>query len=95
MDANGSNQVRLTRDSAMDTAPTWSPDGRKIAFRSDRDGNFEIYVMAVAGGPATRLTTTDQGEGALSWSPDGTTVLYGLNSGTANIVRIDVGPMLP
>jgi TolB protein len=45
MDADESNEVRLTSDLALDWHPTWSPDGKKIAFVSDVDGNGEIYVM--------------------------------------------------
>jgi dipeptidyl aminopeptidase/acylaminoacyl peptidase len=45
MNADGSNQTRLTTNSVDDEFPAWSPDGAKIAFFSNRDGNYEIYVM--------------------------------------------------
>ena len=45
MDLDGSNQIRITNNPAYDDQPKWSPDGSRIAFISDRDGNFEIYVM--------------------------------------------------
>ena len=37
--------TRLTQNNAEDLHPVWSPDGKKIAFMSDRDGNYEIYVI--------------------------------------------------
>src|SRR5687768_12125097 len=45
MNPDGTNQTRLTFNAFDDTDPAWSPDGQKIAFASDRDGNLEIYVM--------------------------------------------------
>jgi Tol biopolymer transport system component len=48
--------VRLTTDSARDEDPAWSPDGSQIAFRSERDGNGEIYVMDADGSDETNLT---------------------------------------
>jgi TolB protein len=45
MNADGSNQIRLTIHPAADFEPDWSADGNRIAFSSDRDGNTEIYVM--------------------------------------------------
>ncbi len=56
MNADGSGQRRLTRNAASDFAPAWSPDGRKIAFVSRRDGNCEIYVMNADGSGQRRLT---------------------------------------
>src|SRR4051812_14528148 len=57
MDADGSNEIRLTTASAYDDQPAWSPDASTIAFMTNRDGNFEIYTMPGTGGTATRLTT--------------------------------------
>ena len=56
MDANGQNQTRLTNNAASDLGPAFSPDGTKIAFMSDRDGNFEIYAMDANGQNPTNLT---------------------------------------
>jgi Tol biopolymer transport system component len=49
MNADGSGQINLTNNPAADDVPSWSPDGRRIAFASDRDGNREIYVMNADG----------------------------------------------
>jgi Tol biopolymer transport system component len=59
MDANGSNQTRLTNNNVADVYPVWSPDGTKIAFNSDRDGNWEIYVMDANGNNSARLTNNN------------------------------------
>ncbi|MCE2398966.1 MAG: PD40 domain-containing protein [Gemmatimonadetes bacterium] len=47
---------RLTDNSADDSEPAWSPDGTRIAFDSQRDDNYDIYVMDADGGSQTRLT---------------------------------------
>jgi Tol biopolymer transport system component len=53
MNANGSGQRRLTRDRAFDADPAWSPDGRKIAFVSNRDGSYGVQVQSGFAGPPT------------------------------------------
>jgi Tol biopolymer transport system component len=45
---DGSGLTQLTDNLAWDMFPAWSPDGKKIAFDSDRMGNFDIWVMDVA-----------------------------------------------
>ncbi|MFQ5874860.1 MAG: TolB family protein, partial [Dehalococcoidia bacterium] len=52
-----------------DSRPAWSPDGTKIAFTSDRDGNWEIYVMDADGSNPRNLTNLPIGEYEPAWSP--------------------------
>ena len=59
-----------------DGSPAWSPDSKRLAFYSDRDGNAEIYVMNADGSAVTRLTTNAADEGYPSWSPDGRTITF-------------------
>ncbi len=73
MDADGSNQKRLT-ERGMD--PTWSPDGRQIAFASRRDGIFQIYVMNSDGSNVRRLTKHNSEDSNPSWAPDGGAIAY-------------------
>ena len=54
----------------------WSPDGSKIAFASDRYGNFDIFVMPADGGTATRLTYHSAGDTPTSFTPDGEYLIY-------------------
>ena len=76
MDADGSNQTNLTNNSAHDGDPMWSPDGTKIAFSSDRDGNRDIYVMNSDGSNQTNLTGNSANDDAPAWSPDGTKIAF-------------------
>jgi Tol biopolymer transport system component len=61
---------------ARDGSPSWSPDGRKIAFYSERDGNGEIYVMNADGSGQSRLTHHPADEGYPAWSPDGRSISF-------------------
>ena len=81
MDADGSNAVNLTNNAARDDQPAWSPDGSKIAFGSDRNGNREIHVMNADGSDHFNLTTTPTiSEFRPAWSPDGSKIAFGARS---------------
>jgi Tol biopolymer transport system component len=54
--SDGSAQTRLTNNTAHDGDPAWSPDGTRMAFQSERDGDLEIFTMALNGSAQTRLT---------------------------------------
>lgn len=68
MDVDGSNRRNLTQNLARDEHPTWSPDGRSIAFASDRDGNWEIYVMDADGSNQRNLTQHPADDTTPAWS---------------------------
>ena len=79
MDADGGNQQKLTENRKNDFSPSWSPDGKRIAFSSDRKGDFvnsEIYVMDADGGNLQRLTENRDWDYAPSWSPDGKRIAF-------------------
>ncbi len=68
MNTNGTGQTRLTTSPAWEALPTWSPDGQRIAFVTDRDGNDEIYIMNADGTGLTRLTNNSTDDQKPTWS---------------------------
>jgi Tol biopolymer transport system component/DNA-binding winged helix-turn-helix (wHTH) protein len=74
--ASTGNAHRLTDAPATDKDPVWSPDGSRIAFASNRDGTYELYVMRADGSHAERLTRNDDNDERPTWSPDGTTLAF-------------------
>jgi len=78
--ADGVSPVPFTDDPASDIQPAWSRDGAKLAFASDRDGRFHIWVAPVANGrpagPARQITRGLAREMAPEWSPDGAWIAY-------------------
>ncbi|MBV7327238.1 hypothetical protein KFU94_03080 [Chloroflexi bacterium TSY] len=99
-DQNASNGINITKDSrANDLLPAWSPDGEKIAFVSDRDGNSEIYTMNPDGSEIVRLTSDPASDWTPTWLPDGRIGfisdrddfyydIYVMNSDGSNVIRL-------
>lgn len=103
MRADGTDPVRLTHNDANDTAPVVSPDGRRIAFISDRDGNREVYVMSADGSDQQNLTRHPAEDWTPTWSPDGKRIafasfrdgnweLYVMDADGANVRRLTRHP---
>jgi tricorn protease len=73
---NGSDILRLTDNKARDVYPRFSPDGSLIAFSSNRDGNYDVFVIPVTGGKPRQLTFHSADDNVVGWSPDGKKVLF-------------------
>jgi len=73
--AAGSEPRQLT-ESGRDSRPQWSPDGKRIAFLSSRDGTQQVYIIAIEGGEASKLTSLSTGADNEKWSPDGGMIAF-------------------
>jgi Tol biopolymer transport system component len=72
MNSDGSDRVRLAAgQSGFLSAPSWSPDGSKLAFASDAEGHSDIWVMDIDGSNAVNLTQDEAEDHSPAWSPDG------------------------
>jgi tricorn protease len=80
-DEDGKNIARLTVHTARDIHPRFSPDGRSIAFSSDREGNMDVYLIPTAGGSVKRLTINSADDTVVDWTPDGKNVLFASQRG--------------
>ncbi len=97
--ADGKGAKNLTNDKAENSYPAWSPDGKKVAFTSNRGGILHIYVMDIDGGNVKQLTKGVEGSRIPSWLPDGKIIVFsrfvGVGSGIfvmdadgANVKRV-------
>src|SRR5215510_6144239 len=80
-DENGQNIQRLTVNKARDAFPRFSPDGKWIAFSSDRNGNLDVFIIPANGGTPKQLTHHSADDTVLGWTPDGTGVLFSSQRG--------------
>ena len=83
--ADGTDARQLTSGPGAKSTPTFSPDGRRIAYREWRDGNDLIVVMDAGGGNQTILATNSSSasyctRGGLAWSPDGSSLIFRVSS---------------
>jgi len=82
---------RLTTDPAIDTAPSFSPDGRQIVFESDRGGSQQIYMMNVDGSNQHRVSFSPGANGTPVWSPRGDLLAFTKRVGN----KFNIGVMRP
>ncbi|MCQ2321652.1 MAG: S41 family peptidase [Bacteroidales bacterium] len=76
VDAKGGKALQITTNASYECNPIWSPDGKTLAFVSDRNGNYDVYLASAEGGVAKRITTNSANETPLAFSPDGREIYY-------------------
>jgi tricorn protease len=81
VDADGSNPRRLTNNVARDFSPRFSPDGKTIAFTSNRTGNDDVFIVPASGGEPRQLTWFSGNDQALYWTPDGKGIVMSTQRG--------------
>src|SRR5262249_8337382 len=88
-------KTRITSDAAFEDRPIWSPDGKRIAFASNRGGNWDVFIQAADGsGQAEPLLATPQDDFLMDWSRDGKYLIFDFVSsdGTRDIGYVRQGP---
>ena len=73
---NGSGVLRLTDNQARDVYPHFSPDAGQIAFSSNREGNYDVYVIPATGGKPRQLTFHSADDNVVGWSADGKRIVF-------------------
>ncbi|MBT7343376.1 MAG: Tol-Pal system protein TolB, partial [Rhodobacteraceae bacterium] len=76
MELDSARSARMTSSPSIDTAPSFSPDGRSIVFESDRSGTQQLYVMPVTGGTPKRISFGNGRYGTPVWSPRGDLIAF-------------------
>lgn len=98
---NGDARVIENYPGSRALSSVWSPDGKRVAFISDRSGEYQVWVVGSQGGEPKKLTTDLKGEfRSLTWSPDGkwlavaerSTAVYLINAETGAVQQVDVSP---
>lgn len=67
---------QLTFESGLETDPSWSPDGRFVAYSSDQSGNFDIWVRSIGEGNSVQVTSSPAHDWEPNWSPDGLSLVF-------------------
>ena len=87
----GGQPRRVTHDAFLETDPAWSPDGRSLAYSSDRDGFMNIWIRDLQSGADRQLTHGSNGAMQAAWSPDGSRIAFGDRDGQLQIADVKSG----
>jgi Tol biopolymer transport system component len=87
---DGSGLTKITSDARANFYPSWSPDGSRLAFSSNRDGDWDIYVMNADGSRVRQLVDSPGLDDKPQWSPDGSRIGFATNrSGSPELLAVD------
>jgi Tol biopolymer transport system component len=87
----GQRPVRVTNDAAAETDPAWSPDGRRLAFSSDRDGQMRLWIHDIASSTDTAVNAPRGTISGAAWSPDGSHIAFLVDRRRVAAVRVGPG----
>jgi Tol biopolymer transport system component len=87
----GGRPRKLTDDTYLENDPAFSPDGRSLAYSSDKAGSEDLYVRELDGGAERRLTSLPGAEVAAAWSPDGSSIAFQDQDGATFTVDVASG----
>jgi TolB protein len=91
MNADGSDVKKLTDGEGTDSWPAWAPDGKRIAFVTHRDGNYDVHLMNADGTGRANLTAHPAQDTSPAWSPDGKKLAFiSDRSGSAEVYVLPV-----
>ena len=103
--SDGMQKTRLTWSYSSKHRPAWSPDGKKVLFESEADGNHEIYLINADGTGLRNLTNHKGNDYKAAWSPDGAKIafvsdrdgnaeVYVMNADGSNVTNVSKSPAL-
>ena len=76
MNADGTGVTRIIKLEGMQARPCWSPDGKRLAFTWNRDGNYDIYTINLDGSGLMRVTDDPERDDYAAWHPDGKSIAF-------------------
>ena len=98
---DGSSVQRLTVNQARDVFPRFSPDGSQIAFSSNREGNYDVYLIPSIGGRPRQMTFHSADDMVVGWTPDGKKIIFtssrnaGVFPGVTTLFEVSIEGGLP